>query len=211
MKSKALTFTCLLAVASVGGDDGVVAREPGPPVPYASVGVFGGAVSLRIDWKGSGRDADSGQTLDIPQRDHRRKTYVFVNLRSGSANLWRSGLDRMLKTEGVEPEWLHTEKVKGAKLIRAYFPSDRTSEYYFREGMPSKGRGYSLDVAYYIASCSPPLAFEKPAIRCGTQLDMDSHHVEIKFDRAFLWDFDRLSSEAIAAARYYIAKNGSRR
>ena len=58
----------------------------------------------------------------------------------------------------------------------------------------------------YVAHCSPSFTWENGVIHCSTALVAESFVLEIRFDKAFLWDFDNLQARAVAAAKDYIAR-----
>ncbi len=162
---------------------------------------------LRVDWKGEGRDINSGRPVDVPEADVRRKTYIDIDFASPGPMLWRSNLERRLKTERLTPGDIRTEPLESFSLIRATIVIEPGSgEFFFKPGV-----GPDLDGRYYVAQCSTPYAWEKGAVHCSTQLKVESFTVKIMFDRAFLWDFDNLLAQALEAAKHHIAKPSTQR
>lgn len=157
---------------------------------------------LRLDWNGEGRDLASGQVIEVPDADARRMTFVSINFTSWGPTSWRSTLDRKMKMGELSSKDLSTEPLERAKLVRAYLPNDK----YFGDFFFKQGVGSDLNVSHYVAHCSKPSAWEKGAIHCSTLIDVGSFAVEIRFDKAFLWDFDNLQARAVAAAKDYIAR-----
>jgi hypothetical protein len=161
---------------------------------------------LRVDWKGAGRDVNSGKPVNVPEADPRRNSYVSVNFGAKDPMLWRSNLLRRLKNGNLTPADLHVEAVGHANLVRAYVVREpRLADAFFK-----KGAAASLDANDYVAECFVALESENGAVECSTQLTVDSYTVKVTFDLAFLWDFDELSTQAVAAAKHYLAKPSTR-
>jgi hypothetical protein len=129
-------------------------------------------------------------------------TFVSINFMSHAPLPWRSNLDRKLKLGEWSPRDLHTEPIERAKLVRVFHPHDRDlGDFFYRQGVDSK-----LNSSHYVALCHTPPSWEKKAFHCSTQIEVDSFAVEIRFDKAFLWDFDNLQARVVAAAKDYIAR-----
>jgi hypothetical protein len=157
---------------------------------------------LKLDWNGEGRDLASGQVIAVPDADARRMTFVSINFMYRAPLPWRSTLDRKLKLGELSSRQVLTEPIERAKLVRAYLPNDEFSgDFFFNQDV-----GSDLNGDMYVAQCSTPFPWEKGAIHCTTQLGVESFAVEIRFDKAFLWDFDNLQARAVAAAKAYIAR-----
>jgi hypothetical protein len=179
-----------------------MATEPAADAPYEIMFEWQeSSVHLKVDWKGEGRDLDSGKYIEVPASDSRRMVFVSVDFIPKGPMLWRSNFERRLKSGELTRDDVRSEEAGNSGLVRATIVKgpDKT-EFFFKPGA-----GPDLDRDHYVALCFPPVAFLKGAIHCSTSFDLDSYTVDFTFDRAFLWDFDKLQAQVVAAARHYVA------
>ena len=204
MGLRATTF-CLAAMSLMGYARGATEGSNGA---YEVTREAPQSSSLKIDWKGPGHDTDSGQIIDVPAKNGRRMIIMHVDLLVGRPMLSRSILDAHLKGGRFDASWVHTERIEASRLVRAYLPNDTDKgDFFFK---PEVGR--DLDAKYYVAQCSVPFPWEKGgAIHCQTRIIVEGYQVEIHFDKAFLWDFDAISEQSVAAVKDYVAKPSTRR
>jgi len=206
MRFLVLTFS-LFAAMLLGCDRARMSNEPtAANVPYKVVNAEQASALLMVDWKGGGRDVVTGTAIEIPAADLRRKTFVSINFMSKGPMPWRSILDRRLKLRELRPDDVRTEPVDDT-LVRAYVIKDsKAGDFFFRQGV-----GADLSSDYYLAQCSTLPPDKYGAVGCSTYLDVESFAVKIIFDKAFLWDVDNLSTQAVVAAKDYILKPETQR
>ncbi len=115
---------------------------------------------------------------------------------------WRSSLEFKLKSGELTPGNVRAETAGSSGLVRATIVNNRyEGEFFFKPGA-----GPELDRDHYVARCFMPFAWEEGRVHCSTHIDVETFDVEIKFDRAFLWDFGNVQAQAVAAAKHYIAR-----
>lgn len=207
MPARKVQLLLIAGLLTACGRVPVSAETKADAAPYAVVREAQDGALLKVDWRGEGRELASGDAIQVSNTDARRMTFVSINFMARAPMQWRSTLERRLKMDEVSSTKVLTEPIEGRNLVRAYLSDDQDSgDFFFRKGV-----GADFSGEFYVAQCSTPFPWEKGAIHCTTQVDVETFIVEIRFDKAFLWDFENLQSRAVAAAKDYIARPSTQR